>query len=175
VGHVDEGGQELLDEGVGRLDAGLRAGHDAQRVVLGQQQGRCLLGIDTERDGRMSNWTSEQLETLGEAEEIRIAATDDGDPGADVPVWVVRVGDDLYVRSVKGRAGRWYQHLARSHHRRVSAGGLECEIRVEDPGVAVNAGIDAAYGQKYGRWGDRYIEAMTTPDVTSTTLRLLPG
>jgi hypothetical protein len=102
-------------------------------------------------------------------------ATDDGDPGADVPVWVVRVGDDLYVRSVKGRAGRWYQHLARSHHGRVSAGGLQCEVRVEDPGVAVNAEIDAAYAEKYGRWGDRYIEAMTTPDVTSTTLRLLPG
>jgi Uncharacterized protein conserved in bacteria (DUF2255) len=58
--------------------------------------------------------------------------------------------------------------------RRVSAGRLECEIRVEDPGVAVNAEIDAAYADKYGRWGDRYIEAMTTPDVTSTTLRLLP-
>jgi hypothetical protein len=122
----------------------------------------------------MRSWTSEELETFGAAEEIRIAAIDDGGLQPDVPVWVVRVGDGLYVRSVKARAGRWYQQIARSHRGRVSAGGLECEIAVEDPGAEVNPGIDAAYAEKYGRYGDRYTQAMTTPEVTSTTLRLVP-
>jgi hypothetical protein len=124
-------------------------------------------------DEPMRSWTSDELETFGAAEEIRIAAEDDGGLRQDVPVWVVRVGDGLYVRSVKGRAGRWYQHIARSHQGRVSSGNLECEITVEDPGAAVNPEIDAAYGQKYGRHGDDYI-AMTTPEVASTTLRLVP-
>jgi hypothetical protein len=121
----------------------------------------------------MRGWTSEELETFGAAEEIRIAATDDSGLQPDVPVWVVRVGDALYVRSVKGRAGRWYQQLARSQVGRVRAGGLECEIRVEDPGAEVNPGINAAYEEKYGRYGASYT-AMTTPEVRSTTLRLVP-
>jgi hypothetical protein len=121
----------------------------------------------------VGNWTNEELEIFAAAEEVRIAAVDEGGPRPDVPVWVVRVGDDLYVRSVKGRSGRWYQRIARSHQGRVSAGGLECHITVEDPGAAVNTEIDAAYGQKYARYGDRYIQAMTTPEVASTTLRLV--
>jgi hypothetical protein len=37
----------------------------------------------------------------------------------------------------------------------------------------VNPGINAAYEEKYGRYGDSYT-AMTTPEVRSTTLRLVP-
>jgi hypothetical protein len=89
-----------------------------------------------------------------------------------VIIWIVRVGDDLYVRSYKGRTGLWYQHLARSHQGRISVGDLESEVAAEDPGEHVTADVDAAYAEKYARYGDSYIQAMTAPEVTATTLRL---
>jgi hypothetical protein len=122
----------------------------------------------------MSGWTRDDLEAFGAAEEVLVSATDDGGPRPEVPIWVVRVGDDLYVRSYRGRSGRWYQHLARSHQGRIRMGGLERDVTAEDPGVDVNPDIDAAYAQKYARHGDAYIAAMTAPEVVSTTLRLTP-
>jgi len=122
----------------------------------------------------MSGWTSEDLDTFGTAEEVLVAAADDGGPGREVPIWVVRVGDDLYVRSFKGRAGRWYQHMARSHQGRIRVGEVERAVVADEPGTAVNAEIDAVYAQKYAAHGDSLVRAMTTPEVTSTTLRLLP-
>jgi hypothetical protein len=54
----------------------------------------------------MSQWTSDKLEKIGAAEELRIAPRRrDGSLRTPVTVWVVRVGDDLYVRSWRGSAG----------------------------------------------------------------------
>jgi hypothetical protein len=52
----------------------------------------------------MSTWTSDELETIGGAEELEIASLRrDGTLRRPVTIWVVRHGDDLYVRSVNGR------------------------------------------------------------------------
>lgn len=52
----------------------------------------------------MSTWTSDELRRVGEAEELRIAPRrHDGTLRKPVTIWVVRVGDDLYVRSYRGR------------------------------------------------------------------------
>jgi hypothetical protein len=53
-----------------------------------------------------------------------------------VPVWVVRVGDQLFARSWRGQAGTWYRHAR------------------QRPGGRVRAdAIDQAYQAKYGRYG----------------------
>jgi hypothetical protein len=49
----------------------------------------------------MTTWTNEELDKIGNAEELRIASLrSDGTLREPVIIWVVRVGDDLYVRSV---------------------------------------------------------------------------
>ncbi len=46
----------------------------------------------------MSGWSHSELATIGTADEIHIAPDRaDHTPGPAVPIWVVRVGDDLYV------------------------------------------------------------------------------
>ncbi|MEU1163805.1 DUF2255 family protein [Streptomyces sp. NPDC005921] len=48
----------------------------------------------------MSTWTNDELDTIGAAGELEIAPLrPDGTPRPTVPVWVVRDGDDLCVRS----------------------------------------------------------------------------
>jgi hypothetical protein len=52
----------------------------------------------------MSTWTAEDLDTIGLADELEIAPLRVG--GSLRPyttIWVIRVGDDVYVRSVRGR------------------------------------------------------------------------
>ena len=52
----------------------------------------------------MTTWTSNELNKIGKAEELQIASLRrDGTLRKPVIIWVVRLGDDLYVCSVYGR------------------------------------------------------------------------
>jgi len=56
----------------------------------------------------MSDWTSEELEKIAAADELQLASVRrDGTLRRPVTIWVVRHGDDLYVRSVYGRTSGW--------------------------------------------------------------------
>src|ERR671928_228625 len=77
--------------------------------------------------------------TIGHAGELHVAPLrGDGGRGRAVPVWVVRVGDELYVRSWRGDDGAWYR-AATSHRRgHVSSGGVERNVQFADVDDAVN-------------------------------------
>ncbi len=54
-----------------------------------------------------TTWTDADLAHFGDAEEVRIAGMrQDGSLRKPVIVWVARVGDELYTRSVNGRTRR---------------------------------------------------------------------
>jgi len=51
----------------------------------------------------MSEWTTEELSKIETAEELKIASMGrDGTLRKPVTIWVVRHGDQIYVRSVGG-------------------------------------------------------------------------
>ena len=53
---------------------------------------------------QLTAWTSDELKKIGTAEELQIAPLRrDGTLRNPVTIWVVRLGDDLYARSVYGR------------------------------------------------------------------------
>jgi len=58
----------------------------------------------------MSGWTPDELVRIGKADELDLASQRrDGSLRDPVTMWVVRDGDDLYVRSMHGRAGAWFR------------------------------------------------------------------
>lgn len=58
-----------------------------------------------------STWTSAELDTVAASEELRITGERaDGTLYRWTPIWVVRVDQDLYVRSGGGSNGVWYRH-----------------------------------------------------------------
>ena len=67
-------------------------------------------------------WTSDELARVGDAEELTVQPLlADGRIGKPVPIWVVRAGDELYVRSWRGDDGAWYRAAKarrRAHQRR---------------------------------------------------------
>ena len=55
----------------------------------------------------MRDWTAEELDRIGGADELEIAALGpDGTLRPATTIWVVRLGDDLYVRSFRGAPWR---------------------------------------------------------------------
>lgn len=68
----------------------------------------------------MSAWTSDELEIIGRTDKLRIALLrSDGTLRKPVTIWVVRVGDDLYVRCVRGRGGAWFRATQLRHQGRI--------------------------------------------------------
>lgn len=121
----------------------------------------------------MPDWSALDLDALGNAEEVQLSTKrHDGSLRDPVPVWVVRVGNELFVRSYRGRAGSWYRHARRHPAGRISAAGIDRDIEFTEPGGADPKAIDEAYRGKYGR--NSYTDAMVGEDVAATTLRLTP-
>jgi hypothetical protein len=123
----------------------------------------------------MTTWTSEELEKIGTAEELLIASLRrDGTLRKPVIIWVVRLGDDLYVRSVNGRTSAWFQGTQVRHEGHIRAGGVEIDVTyVEETDPGINDRIDAAYRTKYNRY-PQYVAPMVIPEARATTTKLVP-
>jgi len=124
----------------------------------------------------MTAWTSDELNKIGTAEEMEITTLRrDGTPRTPVTIWVVRHGDDLYVRSVKGPAGAWYRGTQARREGHVHAGGVDRDVTFADADPGINDEIDAAYRTKYRRYAARIVNSVVTPEARSTTIKLAPG
>jgi len=124
----------------------------------------------------MTAWTKDELSRIGGAEEVDVAAvTRAGSVRNRVTIWVVRHGEDLFVRSVRGPKGAWFRAVQGSKDGRIWAGRLERDVTFEEAGAAITDEIDAAYRSKYRRYAGRILNSVLTPEARSTTLRLVPG
>lgn len=124
----------------------------------------------------MNTWTSDELNRIGAAEELEIASLRaDGTLRSWRTIWVVRVGDDLYVRSVYGRGSAWFRGVLDRHEGRIQAGGVEKDVSfVDETDSEVNEQIDAAYRAKYRRYAANIVGSTVTPEARGATLKLLP-
>ena len=123
----------------------------------------------------MAAWTNQELSRIGDAEELQLAsARPDGTVRPYVTSWVVRAGDDLYVRSAYGPNNPCYRRAKAIGVGRIRAGGVERDVTVDRPDDTVQPAIDDAYRAKYARYGATYLRPMLTARATATTLRLTP-
>jgi hypothetical protein len=126
----------------------------------------------------MTGWTRNDLERIGAADELQLATfKKDGTLRKPVVIWVVRVGDDLYVRSYRGREGAWFRHVQLRPEGRVVAGGVTKDVTFVDVSddEALNNKIDAAYQSKYRRYSATFVGPMIAPQARATTLKLVPS
>jgi len=120
-------------------------------------------------------WTEQELATFGEATEVQIAPRrGDGSLRRYVPIWIVRVGADLYVRSAYGPDNPWYRLAVASGAGRLRTPGAERDVAFEQPGDQVNADVDAAYHAKYDRYGPAIVGTVVGGTAGGLTLRLTP-
>jgi hypothetical protein len=125
----------------------------------------------------MTGWTPDELDRIGRAEELELAPRRrDGSLRDPVTIWVVRDGDDLYVRSIHGRSGVWFRRAQVRNQGHISAGGVDKDVAfVVAPDPAINDRIDTDYRDKYRRYGDDTIGGVVNPGSRAVTLRLVPS
>jgi hypothetical protein len=124
----------------------------------------------------MGTWTGDELNKIGNSDELLISSLRlDGALRKPVIIWVVRVGDDLYVRSVNGRTSGWFRGVLVRHEGRIQAGGIAKDVafvEVVDP--AVIAQVDTAYRTKYRSQPAQYVDPMLVPGAQAATVKLVP-
>ena len=123
----------------------------------------------------MITWTSDELNNIGVAEELKIASLrQDGTLRKLVIIWVVRVDDELYVRSVNGRTSAWFRGVQTCHEGQIQAGGVIKDVAfVEEPDPAINEQIDAAYRTKYRRYATSIVNTTVSPEACAATIKLV--
>jgi len=122
----------------------------------------------------MSDWRPDELDKIGAADELQIAALrPDGTLRPFTTIWVVRVGDELYVRSFPGRGSRWFRSILERPEGRVSAGGVTRDVAFAEPEAPDHDAIDQAYWSKYAHYGSAYVDPVVTPTAHAATMRLI--
>jgi hypothetical protein len=122
----------------------------------------------------VSAWTREELDRIGAAEELEIAPRrGDGSLRRPVPIRVVCVGEELYVRSWRGSDGAWYRAARTRGTGHVSSGGVERDVAFVDAREELYDAIDDAYRDKYARYPS-YVPPMISGQARATTLELIP-
>ena len=81
----------------------------------------------------MTTWTRDELNKIRNAEELQIASLRrDGTLRKPVTIWVVRVGNHLYIRAYKGCTGLWLRGTQERHEEHIRAGGIVKDVTFVD-------------------------------------------
>lgn len=118
-------------------------------------------------------FTSEQLELIDQTGEVLIETRDRGRTYRTI-IWVVVDNGDVFVRSVRGDSGKWYQRVLDDPEVALLVDGARI------PAVAVAANDDESIERTSRALADKYpaggsLDAMLAEDVLGTTLRLEPA
>ena len=119
----------------------------------------------------MPQFSSDDRDLIHRTDEVGIETR----AGKQLPIWVVVVGAQVYIRSVRGIEGRWYQALLGGTEARLHAGSTAWTIdaeQVSDPVVIEQ--VSDALKQKYEKRWPAPTAAMLRPEVLPTTMRVVP-
>lgn len=121
-----------------------------------------------------SQWPEPQRATLANTEELVLVIAREGHDLLRVPVWVVGVDGDIYVRSYKGVTSMWFRRVQANFDQAIELGGADVPVRFEnvDRLDHVNKAIDAEFDRKYARFD--YVGSMSEPAAVEATVRLFP-
>lgn len=123
----------------------------------------------------MNTWTTDELAKITGSDELTVAGLkQDGTLWNPVTIWVVRVNSDLYVRSVKGNEGKWYQHAINLHQGHITAGGISKNVTFIQASEETSDEIDNAYLSKYSGYGEKIVASTLTPVAQAATLKISP-
>jgi hypothetical protein len=120
--------------------------------------------------------TEDLLWKIADSDEVEIETRrDPKSPLHRVTIWIVPTEHGVYIRSSKGKRGRWYQEALANPIVTIRLGRRKVTARAEpEHNPDVIRAVNAAYRKKYGeRWPDD-AQAMLKRSLMPTTLRLTP-
>ncbi|HSJ85344.1 MAG TPA: DUF2255 family protein [Acidimicrobiia bacterium] len=113
-----------------------------------------------------------QLEILDEVKRV-VIETRSSDRVIGTIIWVVVDDGDVFVRSVRGDGGKWYQRALADPEVALRAGDDRLSLRAVPAADAESVErVSEALRRKYNPGGS--LDSMLLPEVLGTTLRLDP-
>ena len=124
-----------------------------------------------------SSFDPETLNLLDETEEAYIATSHDAEsPEYRTIIWVVVARDEVFVRSVRGRKGRWYQRISAHPEGALLVGDTRIPVRAAPATDAVTVdAVSEAFRSKYEEAWPGPTAGIVRSEVLPTTLKLLPA
>jgi hypothetical protein len=120
--------------------------------------------FDADLQNRLSTTDEVQIETQ--------------QPGANAPthrttIWIVVAGNNVFVRSVRGNAGRWYQEIKANPNAALHIAGQRIAVRAipATDEMAINR-VSDEYRRKYRNSSS--LPSLLGTETLPTTLRLEP-
>ena len=119
----------------------------------------------------MAKFDAETMRELRDFQEVSIRT--EKHPESAVVIWVVVADDEVFVRSVRGRKGRWYRDLATGGSATLELAGRRLAVQAL-PATDADSITRASreYLRKYQ--SSPYVQSMVRAEVLPTTLRLEP-
>ena len=115
------------------------------------------------------------LVRLQDADEIEMRTERSDGVATSRPIWIVVVDGTPYVRSYLGERSAWFRQARARGRAEIGVDGEDVAVALASAtGGDLDERISAAYQDKYGRRSPGPTEAMVTPQVVATTLRLEP-
>ena len=113
------------------------------------------------------------LELFDRTREVDIETRSAKGTAHTVPIWIVVDGDDVFVRTYRGKTSRWYRELL-ARPGAIVADGKRVRVRAEHAveAAAIQRTSDG-YRKKYPKSGS--LDSMLRRSVLETTLRLEPA
>lgn len=115
-------------------------------------------------------FTTEELDLLESAEEVLIETRSERGSHRTI-IWIGVDETDVFVRSVRGVSGRWYQRLLDDPRAGVIVAGVNIPVSATRADAASIERASEAFKSKYPP--SRSLDSMLRPDVLSTTLVLV--
>jgi hypothetical protein len=124
----------------------------------------------------MAKKSEDLLWKLAESDEVEIETRRDAkSPLHRTIIWIVPTEYGVYIRSYKGKKGRWYQEAIANPVVTVRVGRRKVKARVEsEHNPQVIRAVNAGYRKKYGERWPEDTQAMLKRSILPTTLRLTP-
>jgi hypothetical protein len=114
-----------------------------------------------------------ELNQLANANEIEIETRPPSGRPHRTTIWVVVDDNNVYVRSVRGRNGRWYQRITANPDAAIHVGGRRLAVHaVPVTGEAMIASVSSAFLRKYR--SSPATNSIVRQEILPTTLRLEP-
>ena len=114
------------------------------------------------------------LNQLNTREEINIETRSATGRTHRTTIWVVVDDNNVYVRSMRGREGRWYREITANPQGAIHVDGQRLSVRaipITDPATIARG--SKAYLQKYGN--SPVVDSIMREETLPTTLRLEPA
>lgn len=118
-------------------------------------------------------WNEEELKLFDSSDELHLSSSRaDGRLSSPTTMWMVRRGQDVFVRSVNGRASQWFRRTQEAKQGRIQVGHLEQDVQFKEVDAAIADELDELYRRKYGRYAQSIVDRITSDYAREAALEL---